>query len=785
MKKLFVITVLFIGLNKICFSQDSLDLYKTLNRVEKTLRKDLTFSIDSLNNLLFLSKKASCISCLAKVHSSFAILYYNNDNINKTSEHVNLELKYNFMLKDSSKISLSYYKLALYYNKTQNFKNEWKSIISAIEYAPKNDKDLLFNLNVLQANSLVDLEDYKGLLKIVQPIYNDLNKNQKDSLSMSYLADFLAVGYLNTKEFNNCYDYLFKFEQFNVKNFSKRKLGNYYFDVSSILIDLDSLELAHLYLKKAEKLFPENQEKTNRVLANYYYKTGQYTIAERLFNSVLINEKGLKKRNRIKIYENLIDISIKSSNQDKINNYLKKYIACADSINSNLYKERIKFVSAIRDFEFKEKVLKEKELKAVLLSRQAERNLYFISIAFIIVFLIALATYIYIIRRKNIIVSKAKQGLEDALSVKSKFLKLMTHELRTPLNTIVGTVHLMQDDKDQTSLSDHINTLKFSSSYIGNLIENSVILRKFNKLKYDNDLKLESTNFYLDRLILEAGNTIRFLENKNNFKIDFDNNLPTHFKGPKVHLMQVILNLINNANKFTENGLIKTFVTGTQKDNSTWDVTIKISDNGCGIPEEEQKNVFKEFFSGKDKFNKNSTGMGLGLTLTKKLLSLYNSNIFLESKVNLGTDISFTINLEEATPSQAVLEFEISNSPCLVLLVEDNLISQKVMKKIINNLGIDCHVASGGKEAISKFKINKYDLVLMDIMMPDLNGYETSKLILDYDSSANIILLTGVTKKDIKTKAKGIKINGVLSKPVVIDELKQVIRETMLNKQKY
>jgi len=242
------------------------------------------------------------------------------------------------------------------------------------------------------------------------------------------------------------------------------------------------------------------------------------------------------------------------------------------------------------------------------------------------------------------------------------------------------------------------------------------------------------------------------IQNDNKIHIKISKNIPELIRGDSIHLSQILMNLISNACKFTENGeiTIKAETQFTKDSKSSIKFTIK--DTGMGIAKDMQDSIFDEF-SQVNTHSYNNSGSGLGLPIVKKLLALSNSTIHLESELGKGSIITFALSFEvikeyvdKPTPIAINSKILIDKK---VLIVEDNRINQIVTKKILEKNGIICTIAENGQIAIDKIKENTYDLVLMDINMPVKNGIEASKEIRKFNKTIPIIALTAVEIEEI------------------------------------
>ena len=243
-------------------------------------------------------------------------------------------------------------------------------------------------------------------------------------------------------------------------------------------------------------------------------------------------------------------------------------------------------------------------------------------------------------------------------------------------------------------------------------------------------------------------------------------------------LYQVLFSLIDNAFKFSKDGSVTVEAKQLRENEDTIEIQFIIKDTGIGIEENIKEKIYDLFFQGSDKINYEYGGSGLGLTLVKKTLALFNKTIFIDSEPNKGTTISFSLDFEKyyEDPTTIQVPKEILDpSSVKILLVEDNKTNQLITQKIITRKRYTCDVANDGLEACKMVELNNYDLILMDIMMPIMDGFEASDHISKLKSSIPIVALTAISEEVNKELFSASRIRKVLSKPVDVEELYETI----------
>ncbi len=380
----------------------------------------------------------------------------------------------------------------------------------------------------------------------------------------------------------------------------------------------------------------------------------------------------------------------------------------------------------------------------------------------------------------------AKSHAEKANEAKSDFLSIMSHEIRTPLNAIIGMIYIMEKENLLPSFQENIQVLKHSSHNLYLLIND---ILDFNKIEAGK-IELENIPFDLKELITQIVKSLQVNaeENSNKIELEFDKNFNKNIICDPLRLGQIITNLVSNAIKFTKDGVVKIKVDHLEIGKNNTKFRLQVIDNGIGIELDKFNQIFQKFEQAEKTTTRNFGGTGLGLVISKKLLQLLDSDIELQSEIGKGSNFSFVLDVPYYTNSEDLkndvlyLDYIEENLEGLrVLLVEDNLINVKVAEKILTQWNVKVDIALNGLIATEKYESGKYDIILMDLAMPVMDGYEATINIRLKDVSVPIIALTASASYGYLEKAALLGINEYILKPFNPKELNLKLRKHFKN----
>jgi PAS domain S-box-containing protein len=368
--------------------------------------------------------------------------------------------------------------------------------------------------------------------------------------------------------------------------------------------------------------------------------------------------------------------------------------------------------------------------------------------------------------------SKAEEATriaESAVKAKQQFLSNMSHEIRTPMNAIIGFTKVLLKTDLSAKQQEYLDAIKISGEALIVLINDILDLAKVDAGK----MVFEQVPF---KMVSSISAMLHLFETKiheKNLKLikEYDSNIPEVLIGDPVRLHQIILNLISNAVKFTSKGKIKVQVHLLSEDDDQATIGFSVTDTGIGIAEDKLDQIFEYFHQASSDTSRLYGGTGLGLAIVKQLVESQAGSINVKSKLNEGSTFSFYLSFQktklETNSVTELAEVEPGIKNIKVLVVEDIALNQLLMKTILDDFGFQCDIADNGKVAVEKLQNNFYDIILMDLQMPEMNGFEATEHIRSkMNLKLPIIALTAdVTTVDL-AKCTSVGMNDYIAKPV-------------------
>ncbi|MES2809539.1 MAG: ATP-binding protein, partial [Bacteroidota bacterium] len=320
---------------------------------------------------------------------------------------------------------------------------------------------------------------------------------------------------------------------------------------------------------------------------------------------------------------------------------------------------------------------------------------------------------------------------EEALQLsraKDMFISVMSHEIRTPLNAVIGMSNLLVDDNPLESQKENLNVLKFSADNLLTLI-NDVL--DFTKIETGN-IELEQTAINLRTMVQSITASLQYQTKEKNIYLDalIDEAIPETIIGDSTRLSQIIINLVSNAVKFTDKGGVNIALTVVDQTKKNVRIRFSVTDTGIGIANDKLNTIFESFKQADTSTTRKYGGTGLGLAISKRLIELHDSRVNVDSEPGKGSAFSFTITFDKAKNKKSNNTNDVESTLNIsVLVVDDNQINRLLINKILTKWGATIDFAENGLQAVNKVETNKYDVVLMDIHMPEMGGLEATQII--------------------------------------------------------
>jgi len=376
-----------------------------------------------------------------------------------------------------------------------------------------------------------------------------------------------------------------------------------------------------------------------------------------------------------------------------------------------------------------------------------------------------------------------KEVAEATAKARSEFLSTMSHEIRTPMNAVIGMSHILLQDNPSEAQVPNLKILKFSAENLLSLIND---ILDYNKLE-SGKLNFEQTNFNLNDTVNSITHSLKskIRENNNQIVVNINEDVPQNVIGDPTRLAQVLNNLLSNASKFTENGTVTLDINLQKEEEKHILLDFAVTDTGIGIPEDKLEHIFESFTQACSSTTRKFGGTGLGLAIIKKILEHQDSQINVKSTVGEGSTFYFTIRLEKGTAQEASVIEERADLKSLkgtkVLLVEDNKINQLIANRFLAKWDISYDVADNGAIALEKVQDNDYDLVLMDLQMPTMDGYTATAKIRNLQDNKYqklpIIALTASAMLEERNRVYTVGMNDYVTKPFNPNELYSAINK--------
>ncbi len=671
-----------------------------------------------------------------------------------------------------------------YYNAKENLKK-------ALEIASKLDDKIsqgVINTKIGKLQFLVN-EPKKALSSLTKAISIQREIDDKVNLGLTY--NIRGVIHSNLEQYTAALEY-FKNAEFSFdKQNSEKYLADVYLNQAQVYLKLNQIDKAQSKLENS--IVKAKKYQQNRVLSTSYIKNAQVYFAKTEYNLALDQAKtgldiALENKNTSNINDAYLTLSkiFQSKEQYKSDHlYLNKHLNLTDSLKT-VSKAALSSKSNPSQIRYVESPENEQLINQPT-EEEAEGNLArittILSISLItILSLLTLSLYknnnirlrtnnMLQIKNDELIVAKEKAEL--ASKTKANFLSTVTHELRTPLYAVTGLTNLLLDEKPKEKQIPHLKSLKFSGDYLLTFINDILQINKIEANKVELDPEDFNLKTKMENVIAALNNSAH--NNNTQIHFEYEKDLPENYIGDQLKISQILINLLGNAIKFTQDGDIWVKVKHKTVNKNLYNLQFEIKDNGIGISQEKQNQMFESFSQGSIQINRKYGGTGLGLSIVKGLIKILNGKISLESQLGKGTSFFFELPLKHVQPKRKkeipkeskhienIKALDLENIK--ILVVEDNKINQMITKKILTKMGLGCDIVDNGEDAVEMVKNTDYNVVLMDIHMPGISGLEATKRIRDFNKELTIFALTAVTLEDKMHEFDEAGFDDIISKP--------------------
>jgi len=633
----------------------------------------------------------------------------------------------------------------------------------------------------------------------------DLASGMGDEFLMITTRNNMGLSLLQQKRYSEAKSHFQATLEFDLEDGSAEYIGGSYNNLGSCELKMGNYAVAYSLYEKA--ISYKRQAEDNFGLTISLINLGQtltqlekYNQAkEALYEAVQISKKTGVKQHESEAYLHLSTLLDSLGDPASSLFYYRTYQSLRDSLY--LIEQRLEIERLQTEYNVEKKDLEIGNQQVLLEKQKFQLHVFIAALLLISIGLIVLTILIYNIRKLNRKLNDKQEQLElknqllhktnDKLSqardlaerssrAKSNFLSNVSHEIRTPMNVIMGLSQLLQDERLSSKGRQNIHFIQESSNHLLHIINDILDLSKIEAGK----ITFDDSNFHLTELLEQLRVSMETLKTGKDIKLEFKwpADLPDYFRGDRTRLQQILTNVVSNAIKFTEHGKVQLELEITDRSNDLYQLKFTISDSGIGIPADRLDKIFDSFTQAEEDHSRTYGGTGLGLTITKKLVELQGGSIRVKSMFQEGSEFTIQLSYFADSPSELLPDLEKVNnkvdfSNLRILLVEDNRLNINLATQLFKKWKALYAIAENGYEALDQLKKMNFDIILLDLHMPGINGFETFKAIRKNEINTPVVALTADAFEDTRDKVKTMGFDEMLIKPYRAEELIRLIQK--------
>lgn len=636
----------------------------------------------------------------------------------------------------------------------------------------------------------------------------DLAQSLGDAFLIITTRNNMGLSLLQQKRYSEAKAHFEATLEFDLEDGTAEYIGGSYNNLGSCELEMGNYKEAQKLLDKAVFYKRKSGDKYGLTISLLNYgqvltNLKQFQAAEQALEEALkISQQTTVQQHQADAYLKLSALADSIGNPALSLNYYRFHHSLMDSLH--LTDQKLEIERLQTEYNVEKKDLEIGKQQLLLSKQELQLHVYIAALVLISVSLLVLAVLVYNIRKlnrklkdkqdqlelKNNQLHKTNEKLLEARDLaelsskaKSNFLSNVSHEIRTPMNVIMGLSQLLQDEKLSSKAQQNVHFILESSNHLLHIINDILDLSKIEAGK----ITFDDSRFHLIGLFEQLKMSMETLKAGKDIQLSFHwpNDLPDYFRGDRTRLQQILTNVLSNAIKFTEKGTINLWVEVLDNSDDLFQFKFIISDTGIGIPSDRLLKIFDSFTQAEEDHSRTYGGTGLGLTITKKLVELQGGKISVKSMLQEGSEFTIFLNFFADSPASLLPSKEktkeiIDFSQLRILLVEDNRLNINLATQLFKKWKAIYAVAENGYEALDLLKNMNFDIILLDLHMPGLNGFETFKTIRKNEIRTPIVALTADAFEDTRDKVNELGFNDLLIKPYRAEDLIKTIQRLVV-----